>query len=130
MTTHRSHRSRAALLGVALVLSGCVARGDWKPAAQLAPGSLSAQRTLADAKLDPAAWPADGWWHAYGDPQLAALVDEALAGSPSLEIAEARLRAAQAQALSAGATRLPSVSLDAEATRQRYPQNGLYPPPF
>ncbi len=132
MMTHRSRRSRAALAGAALVLalSGCVARGDWKPAAQLAPESLSAQRTLADAKLDPAAWPADGWWHGYGDPQLDALVDEALAGSPSLEIAEARLRAAQAQARSAGATRLPSVSLDAEATRQRYPENGLYPPPF
>ena len=128
MITHRSYR--AAALSIAVALSGCVDRGGWKPAPQLAPETLTAQHTLADAKLDPAAWPADGWWRGYGDPQLDALVDEALAGSPSLQIAEARLRAAQAQALNAGATRLPAVSLDAEATRQRYPENGLYPPPF
>ena len=130
--TYGSQACRATLLGAALilVLSGCVARGDWKPVAQLPPESLAAQRTLADARIDPAAWPAEGWWHGFGDSQLDALVDEALAGSPSLQIAEARLRAAQAQALTAGATRLPAVALDAEATRQRYPQNGLYPPPF
>ena len=56
----------------------------------------------------PAAWPADGWWRSYGDPQLDALVDEALAGSPSLEIAQARLRAAQAQTVvAAGRTPRP-----------------------
>ena len=131
MITSRSHPTAAAFGAVLLLtLSGCVERGDWKPAAQLAPAQLTTTRALADAMVDPAAWPADGWWRRYGDPQLDTLVDEALAGSPSLEIAEARLRAAQAQAVSAGATRLPSVSLDAEATRQRYPEHGLYPPPF
>jgi NodT family efflux transporter outer membrane factor (OMF) lipoprotein len=131
MTTRRSLPAAATLAtALLLALTGCVARGDWKPAAQLAPAQLSAGQALANATVDSAAWPAEGWWRAYGDPQLDALVDEALAGSPSLEIAEARLRAAQAQALAAGATRLPAVSLDAEATRQRYPENGLYPPPF
>ena len=132
MKTHSSLSFRATLLGAALLigLTGCVARGDWQPVPQLPPASLAAQRTLADARIDPAAWPAEGWWHGFHDPQLDALVDEALAGSPSLEVAEARLRAAQAQALVAGATRLPSVALDGEVTRQRYPQNGLYPPPF
>lgn len=131
MMTRRSLATAIAFAAVLFpALSGCVARGDWKPAAQLAPAQLTAAHALADATVDPAAWPADGWWRSYGDPQLDALVDEALAGSPSLEIAEARLRAAQAQALAAGATRLPAVSLDAEATRQRYPEHGLYPPPF
>jgi NodT family efflux transporter outer membrane factor (OMF) lipoprotein len=129
MITHRSF-PMAAFAAALLTLTGCVARGDWKPAAQLAPAQLATTHALAEATVDPTAWPADGWWRTYGDPQLDALVSEALAGSPSLEIAEARLRAAQAQAVSAGATRLPSVSLDAEATRQRYPENGLYPPPF
>lgn len=131
MIIRRSFPMAAALAAVLLLtLSACVARGDWKPAAQLAPAQLSTGHALADATVDPAAWPADGWWRTYGDPQLDALVTEALAGSPSLEIAQARLRAAQAQAVSAGATRLPAVSLDAETTRQRYPEHGLYPPPF
>ncbi|HYL03311.1 MAG TPA: efflux transporter outer membrane subunit [Steroidobacteraceae bacterium] len=131
MSTRNLPACLAALLAAAgLVLGGCVAHGDWKPAPQLAPASLAAERTLAGAPLDATAWPGDGWWRGYGDPQLDALVGEALAGSPSLAIAEARLRAAQAQALVASAPLLPQAALDAEVTRQRYPQNGLYPPPF
>src|SRR6266853_1743000 len=124
--------TRYSILAATLAasLAGCVDRGDWKPAPKLEPQALGAQQTLAAARLDAAAWPADLWWHAYGDPQLDALVAEALAGSPSLEIAQARLRAAQAQAIAAGAARAPAAALDAEATRQRYPEHGLFPPPF
>src|ERR1700732_1830227 len=86
-------------------LAGCVDRGDWKPAPRLEPQALSAQQTLAGARLDAAAWPADLWWHAYGDPQLDALVAEALAGSPSLGIAQARLGAAPGPGLAGGAAR-------------------------
>src|SRR5215469_13301089 len=100
MTIHRSS-TWVALPAAALlaVLAGCVDRGGWHAAAQVAPAQLAAERSLAAAPVDASAWPADGWWHRYGDPQLDKLVDEALAGSPTLTIAEARLRAAQAQAL-------------------------------
>src|SRR5439155_1126385 len=101
-----------------------------KPAPGLEPSSLAAQQTLAGARLDAATWPADQWWRGYGDAQLDALIAEALAGSPSLEIAAARLRSAQAQAIAAGAVQVPAASLDAETTRQRYPEHGLFPPPF
>jgi len=123
-------RVALVLPAISLALAGCVDRGDWKPAAQIEPRALNTEHTLAPAHIDPAAWPADGWWHAYGDPQLDALVVEALAASPSLQIAQSRLRAAQAQAIAAGAARLPTTTLDAEVTRQRYPQNGLFPPPY
>jgi len=115
---------------VVLLLAGCVERGGWQAAPQLAPQALSSERTLAGATVDATAWPADTWWRAYGDAQLDALVEQALAGSPSLEIAEARLRAAQGQAIAARAARLPSASLDADLSRQRFPENGLYPPPY
>ncbi len=115
---------------LAVALAGCVDRGGWKPAPQLAPQSLSASRTLGAAPLDANAWPQDDWWRSYRDPQLDRLVEEALAGSPSLEIAEARLRAAQGQAIAARAARAPSTSLDAQVIRQRFPVNGLYPPPY
>src|SRR5580704_3469097 len=115
---------------VALALAGCVDRGDWKPAPQLQPQSLQTAQALKDAKLEPSAWPADEWWRSYGDPQLDALVAEALAGSPSLEIAQARLRAAQAQAVSAHAARDPQAAFNAALTRERFPENELYPQPL
>ena len=115
---------------LALALSGCVDRGGWQPTSQLAPQALSLSHTVADAEIEPAAWPADGWWRRYGDAQLDALVGEALTGSPSLATAQARLRAAHAQAVAARAARLPTTAANAEATRQRYAQDYLFPPPF
>ena len=125
-----SPRSLVLTAAAAFVLAGCVDRGDWKATPKIEPNTLSAEHTLQGSKLDAAAWPTDQWWRGYGDPQLDALVEEALAGSPSLEIAQARLRAAQALAVSAGAARAPSVAANGELTRQRYPEHGLYPPPY
>jgi NodT family efflux transporter outer membrane factor (OMF) lipoprotein len=115
---------------LALALAGCVDRGGWQPTPQLAPQTLSLRRTVADAQVEPSVWPAEGWWRRYGDEQLDALIDEALAGSPSLATAQARLRAAQAQAVTAHAARLPTTTADGEVTRQRYAEDYLFPPPF
>ena len=128
MTKSSSFIALGAMLGV--VLAGCVSTGDWHAAPAIAPQNLVASRTLANATVSPAAWPTDTWWSAYGDPQLDALITESFQGSPSLEIAQARLRAAQSQATQAKAARLPTTSVDAQVTKQRYPENGLYPPPF
>ena len=114
----------------AMALCACVDRGDWKPTPQLAPQDLGLSRAVADAQVEPAAWPAQGWWRRYGDAQLDALIDEALAGSPSLATAQARLRAAQGRAVAARAARLPSTTASVEADRQRYPEEWLFPPPF
>jgi NodT family efflux transporter outer membrane factor (OMF) lipoprotein len=130
MTARTARTLLPALLTVLVLAGGCVDRGNWKPAPQLTPQALEADRTLGTAKVDAAAWLADGWWRSYGDLQLDALVDEAVAGSPTLATAEARLRAAQAQLVSAGGAVLPQGALDAEATRQRYPEHYLFPPPF
>ena len=125
-----STRIRFLVPLILLVLAGCVDRGGWRAASQLSPKALDTEHTLAGTQVDAAAWPQDAWWHAYGDPQLDTLVDEALAGSPSLQTAEARLRAAQAQAIAAHGARLPTATLNAEVTRQRYPEDYLFPPPF
>src|SRR5579871_1260891 len=123
-------RSVLMTAAAAFTMAGCVDRGDWKPAPKLEPNALAAEHSLQDTRLDSAAWPGEQWWRSYGDAQLDTLVDEALAGSPSLEIAQARLRAAQAQAEAAGAARWPSAAVNGELTRQRYPEHGLYPPPY
>jgi NodT family efflux transporter outer membrane factor (OMF) lipoprotein len=77
-----------------------------------------------------AAWPDDQWWKAYGDPQLDALVDEALAGSPDLRIAEARLRAAAAQAQQAGATLWPTLTGMGSVAPTRESLNQGFPSAF
>lgn len=60
--------------------------------------------------LGTAEWPDDQWWTFYGDPQLASLIEEALAGAPDLVQAEARVRAAEAMAKQAGAALLPQIA--------------------
>src|SRR6185503_5158842 len=37
-----------------------------------------------------AAWPNQAWWKNYGDPQLDALIDAALADAPTIAVASAR----------------------------------------
>jgi NodT family efflux transporter outer membrane factor (OMF) lipoprotein len=59
-------------------------------------------------------WPSDNWWKAYGDQQLDGLIEEALAASPDLTQAQARVRQAQAYAQEAGAALGPQ--LDAVAS--------------
>lgn len=111
-------------------LAGCVSRGDWHATPAIAPQNLIANRTLANATVAREAWPNDTWWTGYGDPQLDALIAESFEGSPSLEIAQARLRSAQSQATRAKAAREPTTTVDAQVTKQRFPENGLYPPPY
>src|SRR5258708_39374192 len=97
-----STRNTVLAATLAASLAGCVDRGDWKPAPKLEPQALGAQQTLAAPRLDAAAWPADLWWPAYGDPQLRALAAEAPAGGPPLDRDHARPRAAPAPAIAAG----------------------------
>ena len=121
----------AALATVSCVfVAGCVTDRDWHPPRPVAPNSLTADRALSTAQTNEDAWPEDDWWRAYGDPQLDALMGDALAGSPSLQVAQARLRSAQAEATRASGPRLPTAAVNAETTRQRYSENGLYPPPY
>jgi len=121
--------ARAALL--LLSLAGCASQeGLQKHSAPVAPGRLEAARALAGAPVRPDAWPSEQWWQALGDPQLDRLVDEALAASPSIRLARARLNRAAALAEAAGAPRTPQVGLDLEATRERLSEHGIFPPPL
>ena len=122
-------KSKILLLS-ALCLAGCAADRNWIAPKPTAPQSLASSRSLAHATVDASAWPADTWWHSFGDPQLDRLIDEALAGSPSLAIAEARLHAAQALVTQANGARRPSTTVDAQSTRERFSANDIYPPPF
>src|ERR1700674_447811 len=74
-----------------------------------------------------AAWPGDQWWRAYGDPQLDALIEQALNSAPDLDLARARLKAAAAQVQGAGATRLPEVEGSAVVAEAKQSYDFLVP---
>ena len=100
-------RSILLLACGAALLSGCTSMGPLSTApTPRDPATLSAAHAFGNVTLSPAAWPGERWWSAFGDPQLDALIDEALANAPTLAIADARARKAQAQAGVADAARL------------------------
>jgi NodT family efflux transporter outer membrane factor (OMF) lipoprotein len=115
---------RLTVLAAALWLAGCAS-----PGAPVAPRPLLEPAALG-ATGGVAAWPAERWWADWGDAGLDAIVEQALAGAPSLQSAEARVRLAQAAADAAGAARQPQASLSVELTDQRFTENGLVPPPL
>jgi NodT family efflux transporter outer membrane factor (OMF) lipoprotein len=119
-----------AVLALAL-LAGCANPGGLqRNSAPADPQQLETARTLAAVPVAPGAWPKDEWWHAIGDPQLDALIAEALASSPGIRLARARVNRAVALAEAAGAPRAPQVNFDFESTRQRLSENGIIPPPL
>lgn len=72
-------------------------------------------------------WPTESWWTGYGDSQLDTLIGEALAGSPSLAVAHARLQRALAVAQISDAATKPQVSANTSATQQKQSYNYLSP---
>ena len=87
----------------AALLSSCVLPPKDAPRDQAISDSALGLSTATTAPV------ADGWWHAYQDPQLDRLVEETLAHNPTLAQAMARVREAQAMADTAHAGLLPSV---------------------
>src|ERR1043165_6918678 len=116
---------RLLLAGSLLAAAGCAPL----PRTDAAPTMKKVQQLgSADSFTAPvAAWPGDGWWRAYGDPQLDGLIDEGLRGSPDLDLAKARLTAAAAMVKSAHAARLPEITGTAAFTQQKQSYNNLIP---
>lgn len=84
---------------------------------------------VASAQPQPVVVELSPWWQVCGDPGLSALIEQALAGSPSVQLAQTRLQRAQAQEMqSAGADR-PQAQRAGQVARQRFPERGLCPPP-
>jgi len=76
--------------------------------------SAAAERGRFVRAEDQSVTPAPGiarWWETLGDPTLTTLVDEALAGSPTIDAAQGRVREAQARIDQGRANLLPNFSL-------------------
>lgn len=75
--------------------------------------------------------PADAqWWKTFDDTQLDALIEQALADNPSLLVATAQLRAAQAAVDAANAGLYPRAKFSGSALRQHAPEHYIIPPPL
>lgn len=116
---------RAALLAAMLCTSACASIPDLgpKPMPHAASDFASAQSLAGTA----APWPGGGWWQRYGDAQLTKLIDEALAGSPDLSAAAARMRTAEGFAQRAGAALKPTVDAFARADLSKQSENSGIP---
>ena len=101
------------------MLAGCAST----PPPALKPGDVPAafeQKAAGNAPV----WPAKDWWTNYGDPQLAALMDQAQANNLDIAQAAARLRQADARARQAGAALLPQVGAGANVNTLYGQANG------
>ncbi|MBC7729245.1 MAG: efflux transporter outer membrane subunit, partial [Microbacteriaceae bacterium] len=114
----------AALAAAALLLGACAPIPVLpKPAMAVSAAEAGLQASRSQQL------PAD-WWSAFNDPQLDALVARALAESPSLAAARARIARAAAATDNAGAAEKPVIGAGFDATRQLFTERGLVPPPI
>jgi len=111
----RLHDKTLSALALAALLAGCaVPPADKRETPQLELPAATA------AAIDV---PAE-WWKNFNDPQIDALVAEALANNRDLARAMARIDESRAALRAARAERLPNVSANASAARQRSSETG------
>lgn len=132
LLTASGHKSihRRAIVATALLLfiSGCASYSGIDNSAELRkPDSFATQKTFNVAADD---WPNEKWWLQFNDAQLNTLIDEAIAHSPSLESAAARIKLAEAYVGTTRSTLYPQINGSGEITYQRFSENGMVPPPL
>lgn len=100
--------------GLALALSACAApHVPFPEQARVAPPEAWRTDLVGRVPVDAA------WWRSFGDPQMAALVERALANNTDILIAAARVREAQAQTRLARAALLPTLDAGFGASEAR-----------
>ncbi|WP_439894003.1 efflux transporter outer membrane subunit (plasmid) [Ralstonia sp. 25C] len=112
-----------AVLAV-VALAGCVGP-DQRAVSMRTPAPDALAHTLASAEPGPpgnTVWPTAHWVDVFADPQLSALVDEACANSPDLDVARARMAAAQAQLDAFGSVSGLAGTATASVMKARAPQ--------
>ncbi|NRF67415.1 efflux transporter outer membrane subunit [Aquincola sp. S2] len=104
-------------LALAALLAACASPGPAAP--PIAADELPATQAIAPLPAD--------WWKRFGDPQIDALVTEALANNRDLARALARIDESRAALRAADADRSPQVNAGVSGARQRASENGVIP---
>ena len=126
MSLHR----RLLAASLALALSACADMGHIAPQSALADAHALDGGKAADAGSTPIDWPRAQWWQALQDPQLDRLMEQALADSPTLRGAQARVRQAEALAGAAEDRTRPQADANVSINRELYSQHGSTPAPL
>ncbi len=115
------------LVTACLSLAGCASFSGIAPEAK----SIDIVSLKGSGSAAPFAdWPREDWWLEQQDPTLTGLIAQALADSPSLQAAVARVNRARAMAGQAESALLPRVDALMTVTHERFSERGQTPPPF
>ncbi len=115
-------------LSGALILSSCAITeppetqqvlDEALPETTVNPETFGGEEAVDSGEVD------DGWIQTFGDPQLVALVDEAIRNNRDLELAAAQVDASAAQLRAASAALRPTVSYGLQTTDQDIPGEPL-----
>jgi len=115
-STLRVAQALGIAAAAALCLAGCVMGPNYKGPPTVAPDGHAFRR--ADATMPPSE-PVARWWKSLADPELDRLIEAALAMSPTVQSAEARLRQARATLQGQRANALPTSGASAAYVRTR-----------
>lgn len=105
-----------------LLTAGCALGPDYHRPSEEVP-----QAYRFDANPAPASFGDQGWWEVYQDPDLQALLADAVSHNLDVRIAAARVEQAAAQLGSTRLQQLPQASVAGSAVRQRTSQYELLP---
>ena len=121
---------RSALAAAVFVLAGCANYAGISSDKQITAPQNDALQATQSVPSQGGQWPSLDWAKQFGDPQLPQLIDEALAGNPSIAQAQARIAKASSYIESSRAGLFPKVNGSYSWSRELYSANGLYPPPY
>jgi NodT family efflux transporter outer membrane factor (OMF) lipoprotein len=111
-----------AALGLATLLAACAVGPDYRKPALDLPVAWKLEAPWRESRPADLA-PKGPWWQRFQDPTLDALERQALASSPTLAVAAARLAQARAVVGATSAALLPQINLGTRAARSRISAN-------
>ena len=115
----------ACMVALAALGAGCASvTGHHEPLAQVSLSDVKLPEASAQARAN---WPKNGWWRQYRDEQLNALIEQAFAGSPNLEVLASRVESAKVTADGVKKLSYPSGGIRLAPTAQTYSENYIYP---
>jgi outer membrane protein, multidrug efflux system len=108
-----------------LLLNGCTLGPKYKRPAVPVPDTF--RGSAPDATVSAQSLGDEKWWTVFQDPQLQALIREALAQNYDVRIAAVRVLEAQASLGITRADQFPTIVAGASATNQRFPKTQVTP---
>lgn len=113
----RTLRLSSMALAIAALSACAVVTGKYEPMSQVSNDTLNLPETSGQTL---AQWPHEGWWRAYNDVTLNALIEQALADGPSLKVLAQRAQIAKTNADAVRKSHYPAGQIKATWTGQKF----------